>query len=81
MGFKIAPPHFVSFPKMVLYSTAWFGTVWGAMMWMAAWSRQGLHPGIAISIACGAGLFFGLSRACYYAYGRRKYGLPAWETL
>ena len=81
IGFEIPPPHFVPFSQIVTFATAWFSIVWGAIMWVFTWSTQGLTGMSAISISCGAGLFFGFSLALYYAHGRRKYKFPTWESL
>jgi hypothetical protein len=50
-------------------------------MWMMVWSRQHTDVRLALAAAGGAGLFFGLSLAGYYARQRRKLGLPRWESL
>jgi len=81
MGFEVPPPHFVPFSRMVVYAMLWFSSAWGTIMWLLLWSKQGM-PGVsAVGISCGTGLFFGLSMATYFAYGRRKYRLPQWVSL
>lgn len=81
LGMQVPPPHFVPFWTMVLFASAWFGVAWGAIMWFTNWSRQGLPLAYALIMAALAGLLFGLAMALYYARGRRKHGLPAWDAL
>jgi hypothetical protein len=80
-GLKVRPPHFMGFAAAALLWGAWFSVPWGAFMWMMVWSRQHTDVRLALAAAGGAGLFFGLSLAGYYARQRRKLGLPRWESL
>lgn len=43
--------------------------------------QQGFPVALAVVLTAGVGLFFGLSMAGYYAYGRRKYHLPKWNSI
>lgn len=81
LGFDVRPPHFLPFYQVAIIAMAWFTVVWGTTMWLLVWARIGLPGKSALAISCGAGLFFGLSLAAYYAHGRRKYKLPTWSTL
>lgn len=81
LGFDVAPPHFVPFWRILLIAGAWFGFSWGGVMWVAFWSDQGIPGRLAVGSSAVAGLLFGLSMAGYYAYGRRKYQLPDWDSL
>jgi hypothetical protein len=80
-GVKLPPPQFIGFGRFAILSGAWFGASWGAIMWLTIWSRQGMDARLALIGACGAGLCFGLCMAGYYAYQRKKHGLPTWESL
>jgi ribose/xylose/arabinose/galactoside ABC-type transport system permease subunit len=57
------------------------GSFWGAFMSLFVWSQQGFPVALAVVLTAGVGLFFGLSMAGYYAYGRRKYHLPKWNSI
>jgi len=50
-------------------------------MSLFVWSQQGFPVALAVVLAAGVGLFVGLSMAGYYAYGRRKYHLPKWNSI
>jgi hypothetical protein len=80
-GVPVRPPHFMGFAGAALLWGGWFGLSWGAFMWMMFWSRQHMDPRLALAGACGAGLFFGLAMAGYYARQRKKHDLPRWESL
>ena len=80
MGVDARPPHFCSFLHNVLFSGAVFGATWGGFMWLTLWQgSQAPLRAAAIALLTGAG--FGLSMACYYAYGRRVHALPSWDEL
>ena len=81
LGVKVPPPHFASFASTASITSLYFGSVWGAIMWLAVWSSQGLSTGSALSVAISAGVVFGASMAAYYAYGRKKHQFPTWESL
>jgi preprotein translocase subunit SecG len=48
-------------------------------MWLMLWRGQDMPVALAVVTAAIAGLFFGLSMACYYRWRARKLALPAWE--
>jgi len=81
LGVKVPPPHFASFWMSGAVTGFFFGIVWGALMWFTQWEHAGMGLAQAGWSAAAAGLFFGLSMAGYYAWGRRKHALPAWEQL
>ena len=81
LGVDARPPHFMPFAGAALAAAAWFGIAWGALMWMTTWSRGHMAVAPLLPVSCAAGLLFGIAMASYYAYGRRKHQLPAWETL
>jgi hypothetical protein len=84
LGFEVRPPHFISFGRTMLFLGIYFGLAWGAIMYLSSLIVLGrsVVPLPAFALVCaGAGFFFGVSMATYYAYGRRKHRLPAWETL
>jgi len=71
----------MSFFQVAIFMGLWFGFAWGTIMWFFAWKEHGIAGMFAVTVACMAGLLFGFSMATYYAYGRRKYRLPKWESL
>ena len=77
------PPHFLPFWQAALLLGLFFGPSWAGWIWLfghlLAWPQP---SGQVLSVAgLVIGALFGLSMALYYAYGRRKYHLPAWEAL
>lgn len=80
-GLEARPPHFAGFWRITLGYAAWFGPVWGFLMWWFSWRGAGFSFWAAVGAAVVAGLLFGLIMARYYAKGRRKYRLPLWEDL
>ncbi|WP_020653392.1 DUF6404 family protein [Massilia niastensis] len=81
IGLEIRPLHFEPFWRTILITAAWFAPCWGLFMWFFRWRADGMNPAVAVIVAMFCGLCFGLSMACYYAYGRKKHQLPAWESL
>jgi hypothetical protein len=80
-GVNVPPPHFASFLKVSLLSGGVFGVLWGSFMWLFVWRSSALPFAASAGISILAGAFFGILMAAYYAYGRRKYKLPSWESL
>lgn len=82
LGFiNVPPPHFAPFWACALLSGVYFCFIWGVLMWFLTWSRQGMSGSGALAASAFAGFLFGLSMAGYYAYSRRKHGLPPWQEL
>jgi hypothetical protein len=81
LGIKVPPPHFASFGATAVTLGIVFAVFYGAFMWLFVWSVQHMSPRVAIVVSLVAGAFFGLLMAAYYAYGRRKYNLPTWQSL
>jgi hypothetical protein len=81
LGMDVPPPHFMGFWTLAAGAALWFGVVWGGIMWCLSWSRQHQAPQQALMTACATGVMFGLALAAVYAWGRQKYGLPAWKAL
>jgi Family of unknown function (DUF6404) len=81
VGLVLPPPHFASFGFNFVFFTAWFGVLWGAIMWVSVWSRQGMSSVVAAVEAGVAGVLFGLVLAAYYRYGARKHNLPLWSQV
>jgi hypothetical protein len=81
MGVKVRPPHFMNFWSLATLCAVWYAPVWGLWMWIFVWFRRGTPIGSAVSIACAAGLLFGLAMAAYYLWDRRKHDLPGWESI
>lgn len=81
IGVYVRPPHFASFGSNFLLTGAWFGVVWGAIMWLLVWPGTGKSPLVDAITALVAGLLFGLCMALYYRQGARKYKLPGWAQI
>ena len=81
IGLFLPPPHFASFGFNFVFTAAWFGTFWGATMWLLVWSQLGGSGVVAVAGAVAAGVLFGLTMAAYYRYGARKHNLPPWSRL
>jgi hypothetical protein len=81
LGIDARPPHFASFWRNALGAGLYFAVVWGLVMWLVVWQRLNMSAVEAVLASATAGLFFGLAMGGYYAYGRRKHGLPSWEEL
>ena len=81
LGMQVPPPNFMGFGAITLSFGAWFGVIWGAVMWLAVWSRNGTSPLGAAVWAAGAGLCYGLTMAFICSRQRRKHDLPPWESL
>jgi hypothetical protein len=57
-----------------------FGILWGAIMWAILWQAWHMSLELAVLIAAGAGLAFGLSMATYYRWKAVSLQLPPWEN-
>ncbi|SFG95650.1 hypothetical protein SAMN05518865_1252 [Duganella sp. CF458] len=81
IGVHVRPPHFASFSANFLLTGAWFGVVWGALMWLLVWPGTGKSSLVAAITALVSGVSFGLCMALYYRHGARKYKLPEWSQI
>jgi Family of unknown function (DUF6404) len=81
VGLFLPPPHFASFGFNFVFTAAWFGASWGAIMWLLLWSHQGGSGVVAAIAAVAAGVLFGLIMAVYYRYSSGKHKLPLWSRL
>jgi hypothetical protein len=81
VGLFLPPPHFASFGFNFVFTAAWFGACWGAIMWLLVWSGQDGAGFVAAIAAVAAGVLFGLTMAAYYRYSARKHKLPLWSRL
>lgn len=80
-GMRVRPPHFAAWWSTATYMGVFFGTGWGALMWVLQWKAQGIpRAGIAVMVLT-AGAAFGMAMATYYAHERKKFGLPEWSEL
>ncbi len=79
MGFDAPPPHFASFWRNLICSSApvCIGAVLGQFL-----GKVIMGTSIAVFWpACAAGLGFGFFTAVYYAYGARKHRIPRWHAF
>jgi hypothetical protein len=80
-GFHTPLPHFLSFSQVTVWYGLLFAVFWGLGMWLLRGFGEGFAPSDLARASCGSGIIFGLSMACYYAYGRRRHNLPRWSEL
>jgi hypothetical protein len=80
-GWFVSPPHFATFGENALFAGVWFGVIFGVVMSVAVWSRQGMPILGQVGAAAFASILFGLSMALYYRQGARKHKLPTWAEL
>ena len=81
MGVQARPPHYAPFWSVVAIYALWFGVCWGALMWIFSWSEEDFTVLAAVGASAVAGVIFGVCMAIYYARGRKKHGLTAWDAL
>lgn len=81
LGVQAPPPHFASFGATATVAGSFFALAWGAAMWLLLWRGAGLSTAAAVTTSLLAGACFGAIMGAYYAYGRKKHGLPAWSSL
>ena len=81
LGFNVPPPHFSSFWGNFVLCGTFFGVAWGAAWWLFETRFQSAPLVATLLAACGAGFFFGLCMAAYYAYGARKHSIPRWHEF
>ncbi len=70
-----------SFSGTALVAGLYFAAAWGLFMSLIVWSQGTVSVTEALIASIGAGIFFGLSMASYYAFGRRKHNLPLWKDF
>jgi len=81
LGMQVRPLHFESFWRTTLVSALWFGPFWALIMWFIRWREDGTHPALAALGAVICGLCYGLAMAGVYAWSKKKYKLPSWDSL
>lgn len=80
LGVGVPPPLFASFIPCALAMGAGFALLWGLLMWVILWGRQGMLLGMSAAAALTAGALFGLIMGAYFRYLARKHRLPSWES-
>ncbi|WP_430387835.1 DUF6404 family protein [Dyella sp. 20L07] len=81
LGINVPPPHFARFTSTALGFGVYFALAWGLLMKFGFDLFDHLSLLGCVMAAGAAGLFFGVFMAGYYAWGRRKHGLPTWDAL
>ena len=81
LGVQAPPPHFASFGATATLAGSFFAFAWGALMWLLVWRSAGLSAATIVTTSVLAGASFGAIMGAYYAYGRKKHGLPDWSSL
>jgi hypothetical protein len=76
LGLHVRPPFYQSFGMLALGMGAWFGIVWGCLMWFVFWRGEGRSVTRALVGATFAGVFFGLAMGGYYRWKASRLRLP-----
>ena len=80
-GLNIKPFQYYSFLQSFLITSAWFGSVWGLLMWFTTWQSSSTSGLFALATSVFAGLLFGLIMALYFKRSAKKNNLSTWEQL
>ena len=81
IGVQVPPPHMAGFGFNALVMGGFFGVLWGMLMWLLLWGRQGMQIWTAVATALMAGLLFGLMMACYLRWSAKKREIPSWQEF
>lgn len=81
LGMQVRPPHYLPFVRAAITSGAFFGVVWGAIMYVTVWRAQGAPASVYIPSSLIAAGLFGVMMAACYQYGRKKHGFSNWDDL
>jgi hypothetical protein len=80
LGLEVPPPFFLGFITLTLLMGAFFGILWGALMWLLQWEAWHMPLELAVMASAVAGLLFGPSMAGYYRWKAARLRLPPWES-
>lgn len=80
-GIDCPPPHMAGFVGTALVAGLYFALAWGVFVALYLGMQGRLSVPVVLLGASGAGLCFGVAMAAYYAFGRRKHGLPLWNEF
>jgi hypothetical protein len=80
LGLEVPPPMYLGFMPLALLMGAFFGILWGAIMWLVQWRMWHVPPVVVVLTTVGAGLAYGLSMAAYYRRTAARLRLPPWES-
>jgi len=80
-GCQIPPPPFTRFWVNLLTFAAFYAPLFGVIMWLMVWNKQGTSPLFACTLSLAAGLVFGLFMAAFHLWRRKANNLPDWEQL
>ncbi len=80
IGVQVPPPHFMSFPGLLLVMGLPFGLCWSGlyMLWHENGNIDWTTAALGLILAV---LLPGLTFALYYHFGRKKFHLPPWSDL
>ncbi|MEZ9526002.1 DUF6404 family protein [Enterovibrio norvegicus] len=81
VGIKVPPPQFCAFAVNVLFGIAWFGTIWGVIMWFMQWRSLGVSVFYAFNASLLTGVVFGLLMASWYKFSAKRKGVPSWKEV
>lgn len=81
LGFRVPPPPMAGFASTALLAGAFFGPVWGLMMWLMLWRRTQMPVDMVLLAMALAGVLFGLAMALYGRWNARRRGIPLWRDF
>jgi hypothetical protein len=81
MGIKVPPPHFAGVVGTFLFTSIFFGTIWGVIMWFVHYRPKGLPASAALTTAAMVGLGVGVLVAAYYRVSAKKHAIPRWSEF
>lgn len=81
MGIAARPPHYGRFWPRFFGFAAFFGPIWGLLMWAAQWQGDGMSAGLAVAASALAGCLFSILMSGYYAISRKRAKLSNWDDL
>src|SRR5262245_11516899 len=80
LGINAPPPLFSSFGAIAFVQGSLFGVCWGAIMWVALWSRTSRFSWqLALGVSLLAGVLFGAWMAFLVRRRAKQLGLPLWR--
>jgi hypothetical protein len=81
LGIDISLPWFSGYWRNSIISGFNMAVLWGLIMWVVDWSREGIHVVPAIVCSIFVGIIVGPIKANAYARLKSKHNLPSWDEL
>lgn len=79
MGWQLVPPLFANKWKLAVFAAAWWGTLYGAAMWLTDGFAPGVTLWMAVQYVSSFGAVFGIPTAIFYQIRAAQLGLPSWD--